>query len=171
LPRWRRRWAPIHARGIIHRDLKPENIMLHADGTVALADFGIAKSMLKTENMAMTQTRHGDVVGTPYYLSPEQATGRPITPQSDLYSLGIMMFEMLTGKRPFGAETLEQLLAHHLHAPTPPLPAAARRVAAHREQADRQEALKTAMSRRRPCCWIWPACRRAGFQPQGDRTA
>lgn len=113
----------VHARGIIHRDLKPENIMLHADGTVALADFGIAKSMLKTENMAMTQTRHGDVVGTPYYLSPEQATGRPITPQSDLYSLGIMMFEMLTGKRPFGAETLEQLLAHHLHAPTPPLPA------------------------------------------------
>jgi serine/threonine protein kinase len=78
--------------------------------------------MLKTENMAMTQTRHGDVVGTPYYLSPEQATGRAITPQSDLYSLGIMMFEMLTGKRPFGAETLEQLLAHHLHAPTPPLP-------------------------------------------------
>jgi serine/threonine protein kinase len=71
----------------------------------------------------MTQTRHGDVVGTPYYLSPEQATGRTITPQSDLYSLGIMMFEMLTGKRPFGAETLEQLLAHHLHAPTPPLPA------------------------------------------------
>ena len=79
----------VHSRGIIHRDLKPENIMLHADGTVALADFGIAKSMLKTENMALTQTRHGDVVGTPYYLSPEQATGRTITPQSDLYSLGI----------------------------------------------------------------------------------
>ena len=115
--------AAIHGRGIIHRDLKPENIMLHNDGTVALADFGIAKSMLKAENMALTQTRHGDVVGTPYYLSPEQATGKPITPQSDLYSLGIMMFEMLAGKRPFGAETLEQLLAHHLHAPTPPLPA------------------------------------------------
>jgi serine/threonine protein kinase len=101
LPRWPRRWQAIHARGIIHRDLKPENIMLHADGTVALADFGIAKSMLKTENMGLTQTRHGDVVGTPYYLSPEQATGRAITPQSDLYSLGIMMFEMLAGKRPF----------------------------------------------------------------------
>jgi len=113
----------VHARGIIHRDLKPENIMLHADGTVALADFGIAKSMLMTENLGMTQTRHGDVVGTPYYLSPEQATGRAITPQSDFYSLGIMMFEMLAGKRPFSAETLEQLLAHHLHAPTPPLPA------------------------------------------------
>ncbi|MGE3347518.1 MAG: protein kinase [Ramlibacter sp.] len=112
----------IHGRGVIHRDLKPENIMLHADGSVALADFGIAKSMLKAENMAMTQTRHGDVVGTPYYLSPEQATGRPITPQSDLYSLGIMMFEMLAGRRPFAAETLEQLLAHHLHAPTPALP-------------------------------------------------
>ncbi|MBX3656652.1 MAG: protein kinase [Ramlibacter sp.] len=115
--------AVIHGRGVIHRDLKPENIMLHADGSVALADFGIAKSMLKAENMAMTQTRHGDVVGTPYYLSPEQATGRAITPQSDLYSLGIMMFEMLAGRRPFAAETLEQLLAHHLHAPTPALPA------------------------------------------------
>jgi serine/threonine-protein kinase PpkA len=115
--------SAVHARGVIHRDLKPENIMLHADGTVALADFGIAKSMLKSENMGLTQTRHGDVVGTPYYLSPEQASGKPITPQSDLYSLGIMLFEMLAGKRPFGAETLEQLLAHHLHAPTPALPA------------------------------------------------
>lgn len=115
--------AVIHARGVIHRDLKPENIMLHADGTVALADFGIAKSMLKTENMALTQTRHGDVVGTPYYLSPEQAAGKPITPASDLYSLGIMMFEMLAGQRPFQAETLDLLLARHLQAPTPPLPA------------------------------------------------
>ncbi len=115
--------SAIHGRGVIHRDLKPENIMLRADGTVALADFGIAKSLLKAENMGLTQTRHGDVVGTPYYLSPEQATGKAITPQTDLYSLGIMMFEMLAGKRPFGAETLEQLLAHHLHAATPALPA------------------------------------------------
>jgi serine/threonine-protein kinase PpkA len=114
----------IHQRGIIHRDLKPENIMRRGDGTVALADFGIAKSMLQSENMALTQTRHGDVVGTPYYLSPEQASGHPITPQSDLYSLGIMMFEMLAGTRPFRAETLDLLLARHLSAPTPPLPAA-----------------------------------------------
>ena len=68
--------SAVHARGVIHRDLKPENIMLHADGTVVLADFGIAKSMLKSENMGLTQTRHGDVVGTPHYLSPEQASGK-----------------------------------------------------------------------------------------------
>jgi serine/threonine protein kinase len=114
----------IHALGIIHRDLKPENIMRRADGSVALADFGIAKAMMQPENMAMTQTRHGDVVGTPYYLSPEQAAGTPITPQSDLYSLGVMMFEMLTGERPFKAESLDVLLARHLSAPTPALPAA-----------------------------------------------
>jgi serine/threonine-protein kinase PpkA len=114
----------IHARGIIHRDLKPENIMRRADGTVALADFGIAKSMLQAENMAFTQTRHGDVVGTPYYLSPEQAAGNAITPQSDLYSLGVMMFEMLAGHRPFLAESLDLLLARHLSAPTPALPPA-----------------------------------------------
>ena len=112
----------IHARGIVHRDLKPENIMLRPDGSVALADFGVAKSMMKAENMALTQTRHGDVVGTPYYLSPEQASGHRVTPATDMYSLGIMMFEMLTGTRPFRADSLDVLLSHHLTAPTPELP-------------------------------------------------
>ena len=114
--------AVIHERGIIHRDLKPENIMLRDDGSTALADFGIAKSLLQAENLDLTQTRHGDVVGTPYYLSPEQASGRQITPQSDLYSLGVMMWEMLAGRRPYKAETLDMLLALHLTAPTPELP-------------------------------------------------
>lgn len=114
----------IHQSGIVHRDIKPENIMLRADGSVALADFGIAKSMLQADGLGLTQTRHGDVVGTPYYLSPEQASGRAVTAQSDLYSLGVMMFEMLAGRRPFMAESLELLLAKHLNAETPALPQA-----------------------------------------------
>ncbi|MDO9402427.1 MAG: protein kinase [Polaromonas sp.] len=118
--------AAIHASGIVHRDIKPENIMLRSDGSVALADFGIAKSMQKAALPELSQTSHGDVIGTPYYLSPEQAAGKAITPQSDLYSLGVMMFEMLTGRRPFIAESLELLLAKHLNADTPELPAASR---------------------------------------------
>jgi len=114
--------AAIHATGVIHRDLKPENIMRRTDDTVALADFGIAKSLLQADRLGLSETRHGDVVGTPYYLSPEQAAGRDTTPLSDLYSLGVMMFELLTGRRPFQAETLDLLLARHLHAPTPRLP-------------------------------------------------
>ena len=114
----------IHGHGIVHRDIKPENVMLRSDGSVALADFGIAKSMLQAESLGLTQTRHGDVVGTPYYMSPEQVSGRAVTLQSDLYSLGVMFFEMLAGRRPFAADSLESLLAKHLHAETPALPAA-----------------------------------------------
>ena len=88
-----------------------------------LADFGIANSMLQAEGMGQTQTHHG-AVGTPYYLSPEQASGKIITMQSDLYSLGAMMFEILAGKRLFIAESLDMLLAQHLHAETPALPTA-----------------------------------------------
>lgn len=112
----------IHAHGVIHRDLKPENIMRRADGSVAIADFGVAKSMLQQDNLALTQTRHGEVVGTPYYLSPEQAAGNQITPATDLYSLGVMLYEMLTGSRPFQADSLTLLLAHHVSAPVPRLP-------------------------------------------------
>jgi serine/threonine-protein kinase PpkA len=112
----------IHAHGIIHRDLKPENIMVREDGSVALADFGVAKAMRQQDGLPLMQTLHGDVVGTPFYLSPEQAAGHRITPATDLYSLGVMLFEMLSGSRPFQGDSLDSLLARHLNAPTPKLP-------------------------------------------------
>jgi DNA-binding response OmpR family regulator len=112
----------VHAAGIVHRDLKPENVMLRRDGSVALADFGVAKLLEGELALGLARTRHGEVVGTPYYLSPEQARGGTVTQASDLYSLGVMFYEMLAGRRPFTGETLDLLLALHLTAPPPPLP-------------------------------------------------
>ena len=86
-----------------------------------ILDCGIEKSMRESDP---TVAREGDVVGTPYYLSPEQASGHGITPMTDLYSVGVMMFEMLAGRRPFVADSLTQLLSQHVTAPTPDLPAA-----------------------------------------------
>jgi serine/threonine-protein kinase PpkA len=114
--------AEVHAHGIVHRDIKPDNLMLRADGSLGVADFGIAKHALRS----LAETRHGDVLGTPYYLSPEQAQGRPATAQSDLYSLGVLAFEMLAGAKPYSATTVEALLRQHVDAPVPPLPAAVR---------------------------------------------
>jgi len=96
-----------HAKGIIHRDLKPGNILFHSDGRVLLADFGLAK-MLGVEvdqHGASALTNAGTVIGTPEYLSPEQAAGQALDQRSDIYSLGIMLFQMLTGRVPFSGAT------------------------------------------------------------------
>jgi serine/threonine protein kinase len=108
----------IHEAGIVHRDLKPDNLMLRKDGSLALADFGVAKHV----GMLITDTAHGEVVGTPYYLSPEQATAQPVDQRCDLYSLGVILFEMLTGQKPYRASTAEELLDLHANAPVPQLP-------------------------------------------------
>ena len=112
----------IHKLGVVHRDLKPENLLLRADGSVALTDFGIAKAIFQPDNPDLALTRHGDLIGTPSYMSPEQVSGQRITPQADLYSLGVVMFELLSGQRPFQADTLLAVLALHAHEPTPMLP-------------------------------------------------
>jgi len=105
----------IHRADIVHRDLKPDNLMLRADGSLALADFGIAKHV----SMLITDTAHGEIVGTPYYLSPEQAQGRPVDRRCDLYSLGVMFYEMLTGAKPYRAKSAEELLELHVSGPVP----------------------------------------------------
>lgn len=109
----------IHAVGIVHRDLKPDNLMLRQDGTLALADFGVAKQV----SMLITDTGDGDIVGTPFYLSPEQALGQVVDARCDIYSLGVMTFEMLTGRKPYHAGNAHDLLNRHVNDPVPMLPA------------------------------------------------
>ncbi len=112
--------AAIHACGIVHRDIKPANLLLRDSGVLVLTDFGVAKRL----DASGGQTSHGEVLGTPYYLSPEQAQGQEVSPRSDLYSLGVIFHEMLTRRRPFDGETILEILAQHLNAPLPRLPEA-----------------------------------------------
>src|SRR3954466_3157815 len=108
----------IHEVGIFHRDLKPGNVMLRDDGSIALIDFGLAKHVA----LKMQVTDKGLIFGTPHYMSPEQGHGKPIDARSDLYALGVMLYEMLTGKKPFDADNHMAILVHHAKAPIPRLP-------------------------------------------------
>jgi class 3 adenylate cyclase len=108
----------IHEVGIVHRDLKPDNLMLRQDGSLALADFGVAKQV----SMKITDTGDGDIVGTPYYLSPEQALGQGVDARCDMYSLGVLAYELLVGRKPYHAGSAQELLHMHVHAPVPLLP-------------------------------------------------
>jgi FixJ family two-component response regulator len=109
--------AAIHAAGILHRDLKPANIMFREDGSLALIDFGLAKQIRL--HAAITAT--GQIFGTPYYMSPEQGHAEPTDERSDLYSLGCIFYEMLTGERPFTASSPMGVIYRHAHAPRPRL--------------------------------------------------
>jgi CheY-like chemotaxis protein len=107
----------VHAAGILHRDLKPANIMFREEGSLALIDFGLAKQMRL--HAAITGT--GQIFGTPYYMSPEQGHAEPTDERSDLYSFGCILYEMLTGERPFTASSPMGVIYRHAHAPRPRL--------------------------------------------------
>ena len=106
----------IHMAGVVHRDLKPGNIMLRNDGSVALIDFGISRS-------AAMPTSDGRIIsGTPYYMSPEQADGKPTDERTDLYALGVILYQMLTGAKPFTGDDAAEILKSQRESPIPQLP-------------------------------------------------
>ncbi len=114
--------SAVHGRGVLHRDLKPGNIMLRKDGSIALIDFGLAKrARLESEI-----TDKGEIFGTPYYMSPEQGHGIGVDERSDIYSLGVIFYEMLTGKKLYKADSAMGIIYKHAHASIPDLPEALR---------------------------------------------
>ena len=107
--------SAVHEQGVLHRDLKPGNIMLRRDGSIALIDFGLAKRA----RLETAITDKGEIFGTPYYMSPEQGHGNGVDERSDIYSLGVIFYEMLTGEKPFLADTAMGIIYKHAQAPVP----------------------------------------------------
>jgi predicted Ser/Thr protein kinase len=103
-----------HANGLVHRDVKPQNVLLNGDGKPKVTDFGIARSL---DVAGVTQT--GTVLGTSHYIAPEQASGQPVDAQTDVYSLGAVLYELLTGAPPFDGENFVSVALKHLHEPAP----------------------------------------------------
>jgi serine/threonine-protein kinase PpkA len=112
----------LHAAGILHRDLKPTNVLFRDDGSLALIDFGLAKQVALQAEV----TGAGAIFGTPYYMSPEQGHGEPVDVQGDIYSLGVIFFEMLTGAKPYDGDTAMAVIVKHRLAPVPGLPSSLR---------------------------------------------
>jgi TolB-like protein/serine/threonine protein kinase/Tfp pilus assembly protein PilF len=121
--------AAAHHAGIVHRDIKPENVMLRPDGYVKVLDFGIAKlaeqelptSLPKDEALLLVQTNLGSILGTVRYMSPEQARGAQVDKRTDIWSLGVVLYEMVTGHEPFNGETAREVMSSILETEPPPL--------------------------------------------------
>ncbi len=107
----------IHEQGILHRDLKPQNLMFRADGSLAIVDFGIAKHVDSIDH-----TNKGEILGTPRYMSPEQVQGRALDLRTDIYSAGVLLYQMMLGSHLFEGETAVEVALHHLNTPPPGLP-------------------------------------------------
>jgi eukaryotic-like serine/threonine-protein kinase len=112
--------AAVHRRAVVHRDVKPENFLLRSPGVLALTDFGTAAPVASNASCAA----RGHLTGTPWYVAPEQAEGAKPGTAADVYSLGVVLHEMLCGRRPFPGQTAQEVLAQHLVAPVPRMPEA-----------------------------------------------
>ncbi len=104
-----------HAAGAVHRDIKPNNILFTADGQAVISDFGVARILSESAGLSVA----GRIVGTPAYMAPEQASGGPVTASADLYALGVVLYQMLTGQTPFRGDSLSSVLMQHLQTPPP----------------------------------------------------
>ncbi len=109
----------IHEQGILHRDLKPQNLMFRADGSLAIVDFGVAKHVDSVD-----RTNKGEILGTPRYMSPEQVQGRALDLRTDIYSAGVLLYQMMIGKHLFEGDTAVEVALHHLNTQPPAMPEA-----------------------------------------------
>ena len=145
--------AAAHRQGVVHRDIKPGNLLLTPDGTVKLGDFGIARFL---DDPAAGLTTTGQIVGTGLYLAPERALGKNAGPASDVYSLGCVLYQLLTGNPPFRADTATGLLYQHVDA-----------APVGRRAGSASSCLRRS---RTICSACWPSGRRTGRRPRRSRT-